>query len=223
MALLLDRSQQRVVERALRHARAAGASLAVTLALGVLLAGCAGPAAVAEARYDLGPAPQATPPGTAPGTMPAIKMLDVTAPPTLASDKLIYRLNYADAQQTASYANSHWTMEPSELLTQRLRNALSQRGTVLSGSDGVTAPVLRVDLTEFEQIFDSQTQSHGAVTARATLTQGGKVLSQRTFMASAPARSADAIGGAGALAAASDDLVGQIAAWLGTQPLVAAQ
>jgi cholesterol transport system auxiliary component len=150
-------------------------------------------------------------------------VLDVTAPETLASDKLIYRLSYADAQQTASYANSRWTMMPSQLLTQRLRDALSQRGTVLTGADGVSAPVLKVDLNEFEQVFDSQTQSHGAVTARATLIHRGKVLAQRTFMASAPASSADAAGGAQALAAASDDLVAQISTWLGAQALVAAQ
>jgi cholesterol transport system auxiliary component len=197
----------------------ADAACAVVLALGVL-AGCAGnPAALANIRYDFGPAPQ---PATS-GSMPAVKVLDVTAPETLASDKLIYRLSYADAQQTAAYANSHWTMAPSELLTQRLRTALSERGTVLTGADAVSAPVLKVDLNEFEQIFDSQTQSHGAVTARATLTHGGKVIGQRTFMARAPASTTDAAGGAQALATASDDLVAQIAAWLGAQALVAGQ
>ncbi|WP_244106057.1 ABC-type transport auxiliary lipoprotein family protein [Paraburkholderia phenazinium] len=203
----------------LRNLRSAGAALAAVLAFG-MLAGCAGtPAALADIRYDLGPAPQTA----TSGPMPAVKVLDVTAPETLNSDKLIYRLSYADAQQTAAYANSHWTMAPSALLTQRLRNALSQRGTVLTGADGVSAPVLKVDLSEFEQIFDSQAQSHGAVTARATLTQGGKVLAQRTFIARAPASSSDAAGGAQALAAASDDLVAQISAWLGVQALVAAQ
>ena len=96
-------------------------------------------------------------------------MLDVTAPDTLDSDKLIYRLSYADAQQTAAYANSHWTMAPSQMLTLRLRNALSSRGTVLTGADGVRAPVLKVDLSEFEQVFDTQSDSHASVTARATL------------------------------------------------------
>jgi cholesterol transport system auxiliary component len=212
MAPSLNRSIQRLYP--------AGAALAVALAFSVL-AGCAGnPAAFANVRYDLGPAPQQV---ATSGPMPAVKVLDVTAPATLTSDKLIYRLSYADAQQTASYANSRWTMTPSELLTQRLRDALSQRGTVLTGSDGVSAPVLKVDLNEFEQVFDSQTQSHGAVTARATLIHRGKVLAQRTFVASAPASSADAAGGAQALAAASDDLVAQITTWLGAQALVAAQ
>lgn len=196
-----------------------GAALAVVLALGVL-SGCAGnPAAISDIRYDFGP--PATP-ATA-GTMPAIKVLDVEAPETMGTDKLTYRLSYADAQQLASYANSHWTMPPAQLLTQRLRTALTSRGTVLTGADGVRAPVLKVDLQEFEQVFDGQAESHGAVTARATLFQGSKVIGQRTFISRAPASSPDAAGGARALAAASDELVSQITAWLGVQALVAAQ
>ncbi|HZZ09090.1 MAG TPA: ABC-type transport auxiliary lipoprotein family protein [Paraburkholderia sp.] len=196
------------------------AALVVLLAFGVLAAGCAGtPAAIADIRYDLGPpSPEASA-----GPLPPVKVLDVSAPDTLESDKLIYRLSYADARQTAAYANSHWTMAPSQLLTQRLRSALSSRGAVLTGADGVRAPVLKVELNEFEQVFDSQAESHGAVTARATLLQNGKVIGQRTFLARAPSSSADAAGGAQALATASDDLVAQIGAWLGVQALVAAQ
>jgi cholesterol transport system auxiliary component len=201
------------------RARSTGAVLAAALALAVL-GGCAGnPAVRPDARYDFGPPPQIA----NSGSMPAVKVLDVTAPETMASDKLTYRLSYADAQQTASYADSHWTMQPSALLTLRLRDALSQRGTVLTGSDGVRAPVLRVELTEFEQVFDSQTQSHGAVAARVTLTQSGKVVAQRNFVAQALAGTADAAGGARALATASDDVVAQISAWLGTQAVVAGQ
>jgi cholesterol transport system auxiliary component len=208
------------MSRSIHRLLSSGAALAMLFAFGVLAAGCAGnPAAISDIRYDLGP-PN---PAASAGPLPAVKVLDVSAPDTLESDKLIYRLSYADAQQTASYANSHWTMAPSQLLTQRLRGALSSRGTVLTGADGVRAPVLKVDLSEFEQVFDSQSESHAAVTARATLTQGGKVIGQRTFIARAPSSSADAAGGAQALAAASDDLVAQIGAWLGVQALVAAQ
>ena len=202
---------------ALFTSRAALAALLLTLGV---LAGCAGnPAALSDIRYDLGPAP--LPSST--GTMPAIKVLDVAAPATLDSDKLVYRLAYSDSQQTAAYANSHWTMPPAQLLTQRLRNALSSRGTVLTGGDGVRAPVLKVDLDQFEQDFDGQSESHGAVTARTTLFVDGKVAGQRTFIARAPASSADAAGGARALATATDDLVAQISAWLGVQALVAQQ
>ena len=205
--------------RSTRRFGLSGTAPALLLALGVL-SGCAGtPSALSDIRYDFGPA---TPPATS-GTMPAVKVLDVTAPDPLNSDRLNYRLNYADAHQLASYANSHWTMPPSQLLTQRLRTALSSRGTVLTGADGVRAPVLRIDLQEFEQVFDGRDESHGAVTARVTLLQDGKVLGQRTFIARAPTSSSDAAGGARALAAASDDLVAQVAAWLGVQALVAAR
>jgi cholesterol transport system auxiliary component len=208
------------MSRSIHRLFSSSAALAVLLAFGVLAAGCAGnPAALSDIRYDFGPPA----PAASAGTSPAVKVLDVSAPDVLESDKLVYRLSFADAQQTAAYANSHWTMMPSQLLTQRLRGALSSRGTVLTGADGVSAPVLKVDLSEFEQVFDSQSESHAAVTARATLIQSGRVIGQRTFIARAPSRSADAAGGAQALATASDDLVAQIGAWLGVQALVAAQ
>jgi cholesterol transport system auxiliary component len=185
-----------------------------------LLAGCAGTSSkLADVRYDFGPPA----PVTNAGTMPMVKVLDVTAADMPDTNQLVYRLSYADGQRTASYANAHWTMPPSQLLSQRLRNVLSAHGTVLTGGDGVRAPVLKVDLTEFEQVFNSQTESHGAITARVTLFHSGKVIAQRTFSAQAPSSSPDAHGGAQALAAASDDLVAQIAAWVGTQPLVAAE
>jgi cholesterol transport system auxiliary component len=58
---------------------------------------------------------------------------------------------------------------------------------------------------------------------RATLTQGGRVIDQRSFAAQAAAPSADASGGARALAAASDDLIAQMSAWLAALPLAAAK
>ncbi|WP_414137034.1 ABC-type transport auxiliary lipoprotein family protein [Burkholderia stagnalis] len=202
-----EHAMSRTLARALRPAAAALAALALTLA-----AGCASErAAQSNIRYDLGPAASTA----SAGTGPALKVLDVAAPDALDSDKFVYRLAYADAQRTAVYRDSRWTAPPAQLLTQRLRSALSSRGAVLEGSDGVRAPTLKIDLNEFEQVFDGESQSHGAVTARATLTLDGKVLGQRTFVARAPSSTPDAAGGARALATASDDLVAQIAAWVG--------
>ncbi|WP_438820379.1 ABC-type transport auxiliary lipoprotein family protein [Burkholderia lata] len=204
-----EHAMPRILDRALRPAAAALAVLTLSLA-----AGCAGNGAVlSNVRYDLGPATSVVTAG--PG--PALKVLDVAAPDALDSDKFAYRLAYVDAQHVAVYRDSRWTAPPAQLLTQRLRGALSSRGTVLEGSDGVRAPTLKVDLNEFEQVFDGQSQSHGAVTARATLTLDGKVLGQRTFVARAPSSTPDAAGGARALATASDQLVSQIAAWVGMQ------
>lgn len=186
-----------------------------------VLAGCASgpPAAVSNIRYDLG-APALI--GT-PGNLPPVKVLAVSAPRALDTDAFIYRLKYADAQRTGSYSNSHWTMPPAQLLTQRLREALSARGPVLTGADPVRAPLLQAELIGFEQVFDAPDQSHALVSVRATLSQQGRVVGQRTFVARAPASTGDAAGGAQALAAASDDLIAQMTAWLGVQPLVASK
>ncbi|WP_428840311.1 ABC-type transport auxiliary lipoprotein family protein, partial [Burkholderia territorii] len=183
-----EHAMPRILDRALRPAATALAMLTLVLA-----AGCAGNnAALSNIRYDLGPAASTV---TA-GTGPALKVLDVAAPDALDTDKFVYRLAYADAQRMAVYRDSRWTAPPAQLLTQRLRGALSSRGAVLEGSDGVRAPTLKVDLNEFEQVFDGQSKSHGAVTARATLMQDGKVLGQRTFVARAPSSTPDAAGGA---------------------------
>lgn len=207
--IMQEHVMPRILDRALRPAATALAMLTLAFA-----AGCAGNgAALSNVRYDLGPAASVV---TA-GTGPALKVLDVAAPDALDTDKFVYRLAYADAQRMAVYRDSRWTAPPAQLLTQRLRGALSSRGAVLEGTDGVRAPTLKVDLNEFEQVFDGQSQSYGAVTARATLMQDGKVLGQRTFVARAPSSTPDAVGGARALAAASDELVSQITAWVGVQ------
>lgn len=207
--IMQEYAMPRILDRALRPAAAALAALTLALA-----AGCAGNNAVlSNIRYDLGPVSSVATTGSG----PALKVLDVAAPDALDTDKFAYRLAYADAQHVAVYRDSRWTAPPAQLLTQRLRGALSSRGTVLEGADGVRAPTLKVDLSEFEQVFDGQSQSHGAVTARATLMLDGKVLGQRTFVARAPSSTPDAAGGARALAAASDELVSQIAAWVGVQ------
>ena len=209
----------------LRRARSgfarSSAALAATAAALFALGGCASgtPSAVSNVRYDLG----APTPLTNSMNTPPVKVLNVSAAKDLDSDNFVYRLKYANGQRTGAYSDSHWTMSPADLVTQRLRSALASHGTVLTGSDSVRAPLLQVDLTDFEQVFDSSDQSHGEVSARATLSQHGQVISQRTFIARAPSYTADAAGGARALAAAADDLIAQMAAWLGVQPLVASQ
>ncbi|XHO73877.1 hypothetical protein BCC0238_003374 [Burkholderia gladioli] len=195
-----------------RRAAALGAMLLFTL-----LAGCAGDAArMSNIRYDLGPLDTSSL-ALAPASGSVIKVLDVRAPDAFDTDKFAYRLAYADAQRIATYRDSRWTAPPAQLLTQRLRAALAARGTVLEGGDAVRASVLHVELNTFEQVFDGQAQSHGEVAVRATLTHDGAVLGQRSFVARAPASTPDAAGGASALAAASNELVAQIVAWLAVQ------
>lgn len=200
-------------------------TVCAALLAAVLLAACAGNGAASrDVRYDLGPL---TPAQTATSTnaanpLPPLKVLEVNAPPPLDNDSILYRLS-GDAQRTGQYANSHWTMSPARMLTLRLRAALGTRATVLSGADAVQAPMLKIELDQFEQVFDSPTSSSGVVAGRATLMQGARVIAQHVFVARAPANSPDAAGGVRALAAASDGFIDQVGAWLGTQPLAAAR
>ncbi len=88
-------------------------------------------------------------------------------------------------------------MPLAQLITQRLRQSLAARGPILSGADPMRAvPLLEVELTNFEQVFDASEQSHGLVAVRATLTEQGRVIAQREFIANAPAPTGDAPGGA---------------------------
>ncbi|WP_414718660.1 ABC-type transport auxiliary lipoprotein family protein [Trinickia sp.] len=196
-----------------------GALLAVLATLGCAVGT---PSADNDFRYDLGPA-QAQATLTQGDPQPAVRVFDVRAPRALDSNAIIYRLNYVDPRRAAAYAHSHWTMPPALLLTQRLRAALSAQGTVAAPGAAVLGPLLTVDLDEFEQVFDAEGQSHGALTARATLTRNGQVMAQRTFVARAPSEMPNAAGGVGALAVASDDFIAQLIAWLDIQASVAAR
>ncbi|MDR5770352.1 MULTISPECIES: ABC-type transport auxiliary lipoprotein family protein [unclassified Caballeronia] len=201
---------------------------ALALACMTMLAACAStPSAMPNVRYDLGVAPAIdqsanSTPATTPATTPPVKVLAVSAPRNLETDDFIYRLSYVDAQRTGNYSNSHWTMPPAQLLTQRLRDSLSARGPVLTGADPVRAALLEIELTRFEQVFDAPERSHGLVAVRATLTQQGRVVAQRSFSTEASAPTGDAAGGARALAAASNEMISQLSAWLDKQPLTAA-
>lgn len=138
----------------------------------------------------------------------------VNAPSWLDADVIYYRLPASEGDQARVYANSRWLASPARLFGDRLRSALSVDRPVLAAGDPTAAPALRVELEEFAQYFDSTSSSHGVVQVRATLFDGPKLLAQTTLRAQAPAPSADAAGGARALALASDAVQTQLIQWL---------
>ena len=109
---------------------------------------------------------------------------------------------------------------PPQLLTQRIKARLAQAGVkVLTSTDvGSGAPMLRLELDDFAQNFSSATLSSGDLAVRASLFRNHRLVDQRTFRRSSPAPSADAAGGARALADASDALAADLLAWLATLP-----
>ena len=90
---------------------------------------------------------------------------------------------------------------------------------VLSTTDATGGlPVLRLEMDEFSQNFASATQSTANISLRASLFRGHQLVDQRTFTRSAAAPSADAAGGASALATTSDAIAADLLAWLATLP-----
>ena len=191
-----------------------------------LLLGCAlaaGCATQAEpmALYDLGPLQANHANSSNPGSLPALTIAEINAPAWLDSQLMYFRLSYANQQQTRPYARSRWSMAPLQLFGQRLKARIAQAGgVVLSATDGATSlPVLRVDADEMIQDFDSASHSSARISVRASVFDGRSLLAQKTFSRQAIAPSADAAGGASAMAEASDALIDDIMQWLAAQSL----
>ncbi len=204
------------------------------LGMAALVAGCATSSPPgALTRFDLGPPTMPVAAATAAGgaqtpgvATPAsdvaatgaarlspLKVV-VSAPSWLDTEMMYYRLPASEGDQARVFANSRWLASPARLFGDRLRSALSVDRPVLSAGDPSAAPALRVEIEEFAQYFDSASTSHGVVQIRATLFDGPKLLAQTTLRAQAPAATADASGGARALATATDAVQTQLIQWL---------
>ncbi len=205
----------------LTFARTTSRNALLAIAAAAVLAGCAsskGPAN--NAIYDFGPAAGAPPAtqATSASLPQALVITDVTGNAAYDSERMFYRLNYADPMQARSYAHSRWNATPLQLLTQRFKSRVAQAGVkVLSTTDASTGvPLLRIDLDDFTHSFDSTARSYGEVVVRVSLFEKHTLLDQRTFRHRVEAQSADAPGGARALAQATDAVASDIVAWLGT-------
>jgi cholesterol transport system auxiliary component len=187
--------------------------LLVTIA--ALMAGCASHKGAPDTQFDFGPsAPRAGVTIDAPIT--ALVVTDTTGSAVLENERMYYRLDYADALQARTYANSRWSTNPLEMVTQRIKTRLAQTGAkVLQATDASTGvPILRLEVDDFVHAFSSASQSTGQVIVRASLFQGHALVDQQTFSRKTPAPSADAAGGARALAGSTDAVADDIAAWL---------
>lgn len=172
------------------------------------LCGCApGPRPAANVGYfDLGPPRE----GAARGGFAGLRGIEVFAPSWLDSAALQYRQGDADSQKRRNYAENRWVAPPAELLAHALRPRL------LAAPAG-GACKLRVDLDEFIQVFDSPASSRARIDVRVQLLApgGAELLGRQAFSVEQPAASADAAGGARALAAAVEALSARLGEWLG--------
>ena len=207
--------------------RAQASSVLACMAL-IALAGCSAipDKPVRAALYDFGPtvaAVAAPAPGAA---LPALVLADIETTSALDGTAILYRLGYADDHQLRPYAQARWSAPPPQLVRQRLRLRLARERPVLdlgesaalARNNGATPRVLRIGLEEFSQLFESPASSAGLLRLRVTLLEntpaGEKLLAQRDFSVREAAPSADAPGGARALAAAAARAADDIAQWL---------
>ncbi len=178
----------------------------------IFLAACAGGqlrSAPTAAAYDFGlPSQQLVADGSWRGLA-----LEVRSPPWFESLNIDYRLNYDDPLKQREYSGSRWVGPPATLLAQSLRQQLGILGMPVGG-----APcVLRVELQEFSQVFDTPQASHAQLSANVSLVDARRrVLAERRIAIDRPASSPDAHGGVLALVAAGGELGRMLADWLAT-------
>ena len=138
--------------------------------------------------------------------------LEVRSPSWFDSPNVDYRLAYEDPLTRREYVGSRWVGAPGMLIAQRLRQQL---GAVSSAANVTTDCLLRVELQEFSQVFDSPQSSRGVLLGSVSLIDSKRrLVAERLVAIEKPAATADAHGGVKALAAASSELGQLLADWL---------
>jgi cholesterol transport system auxiliary component len=213
----------------------AGRLRAFVVSLGVallaVLGGCAGfvDKPVRATLYDFGPG-QVTSTAPQQQTRAPLVLADVEGAGALESSAVLYRLGYADEHQLRPYGQARWSAPPPQLVRQRLREQIGRDRVVLNPGEGAALArtggqlprLLRIELEEFSQLFDSPAESVGLLRMRATLLEsspgGEKVLGQRNLVVRRPAATGDASGGVRALSAAVDAAAEELSQWLAQVP-----
>ena len=136
--------------------------------------------------------------------------LEVHAPPWLDAVGIDYRLAYRDAAQRHEYAHARWVGPPAQLIQQRLRQSLS-----LSGQGQTRASCsIRLEISEFGQIFATPESSKGLLLGRAYwLDRSRHPVAELNLEIEKPAPTPDSSGGIKALQATVDQLSLDLLAW----------
>jgi len=180
------------------------------LLLVLMLAGCftAGKRGeVALAIYDLGPSAAAAEKPSA-----LSLAIEVRAPLWFDSLGINYRLLYAEPARLREYARARWAGLPASLIQQRLTRELG----LISSGQGRTACLLRIDIAEFSQVFDSPAVSRGVLTGRAQwLDRSRSKLAEREINIGIAAGESNSRAGVAALTAAVVELTAMLRSWEG--------
>lgn len=160
----------------------------------------------ALAVYDFGPAPTSL--LAAPRKQPMA--LEVRAPLWFDSLGIDYRLAYVDVARLREYARARWAGPPAQMIQQRLMQQLDYS---ISGQ-GQARCLVRLEITEFSQLFASPESSKGVLQGRVVLLdQSRRQLAELDLRIEKMAVSHDARGGVSALTATVEQLAADLLAW----------
>lgn len=158
------------------------------------------------AIYDFGPAPSSL----LPVPRKQAIALEVRAPLWFDSLGIDYRLAYIDAARLREYARARWAGPPAQMIQQRLSQQL---GYVAAGQ-GQTRCLVRVEITEFSQVFTMAESSRGVLQGRVLLLdRSRRQVAELALDLEKPASSADARGGVEALTLTVEQLAINLFAW----------
>lgn len=188
----------------------------VAAAAPALLMACTTPTA-SVTQFDLGPPPTSA--ALDPHLANARTLAEVSAPAWLDDPAIVYRLAYDDANQAHAYTQSRWVAAPASLLSQRLRERLPlalSPGIARADETLASDYLLRVELDEFSQVFDTPQTSHVLLRARATLIDSRRheLVAQHVFEVRRPALSPNALGAAHGLRDAVDEFITGLLHWM---------
>lgn len=142
---------------------------------------------------------------------PSATSIEVRAPLWLDTMAIGYRLLYTEPARLREYARARWVGPPSQLIQQRL---VQQLGLLAPGQGGARC-LLRLELGEFAQWFDSLERSRSVLSGRVQLLDKGRaLLASKEVNIELPAESPDSRGAVRALALAVDRLAGDLLAWM---------
>jgi cholesterol transport system auxiliary component len=174
----------------------------------VLLAGCATGSKHPVEIYDFGiPASAAPPPGQ------DVFVADIRAAEWLGTTDMLYRLEYRNPRNLASYAASRWAAAPAHVLTIRLRQSV---GNATSARGRQAKCTLALFLSEFSQVFTNDQNSRAVMHLRATLTDSATTERAlvREFRIEKPAPTPNAAGEAAAFAEIATSVTEELNAWI---------
>ena len=136
--------------------------------------------------------------------------LEVRAPLWMDSLAIQYRLLYAEPTRLREYTQARWAGPTAQMIQQRLMQKLS---LALAGQSRSRC-VLRVDIDEFSQRFETSEASRGVLLVRVQILDRSRALvAARAINVEKPAPTPDSRGGVAALTATVDQLAIDLSAW----------